>query len=213
MPVDSVTISEKSRHQCDFFTPRYDGSSFRCLLNEDHKGPHENHRIAPGTQTVWSRSVFSESAKVQASAESNSTPTKSLDDANPKDLLGRAKVSFTKLPDVAVIHGSHAMMNGADRYGSYNWRTKKVIASIYIDAARRHLASWFAGQEAAEDSGVHHLGHAIACLAILLDAQATGNLVDDRPVSGQPNLVEDLLKKLQAQIQKRRADAVHPSGT
>ncbi len=101
---------------------------------------------------------------------------------NPKDRLGAQKVSITKLPPVAVLHTSHALMNGADKYGAYNWREKAVRASIYVDACERHLNAWFDGEEEAPDSGVHHLGHAMACLAILLDAQETGNLIDDRPV-------------------------------
>ena len=103
--------------------------------------------------------------------------------ANPKDLLGAQKVSLTKLPAIAVAHAAHAMMNGASKYGPYNWRAKKVIASIYIDAAKRHLDQWFEGEEVASDSGVHHLGHGMACLAILLDALTTGNLIDDRPIN------------------------------
>ncbi len=102
---------------------------------------------------------------------------------NPKDLFGAVKASITKLPAIAVVHGACAMMNGAVKYGPYNWRDKKVIASIYIDAASRHLMAWFEGEEVASDSQVHHLGHAIACCAIILDAQMTGNLIDDRPDS------------------------------
>lgn len=105
------------------------------------------------------------------------------DPTNPKDLLGEKKVSFTKLPAVAIAHAAHAMMNGAVKFGSYNWREKKVQAEIYIDAAMRHITAWNEREECASDSGVHHLGHAIACLAILLDAQETGNLVDNRPPS------------------------------
>lgn len=112
--------------------------------------------------------------------------------SNPKDLYGAEKVSITKLPPVAILHAAHAMMNGASKYGPYNWRDKKVVAGIYIDAAMRHLLSWFEGEELAEDSGVHHLGHAMACAAILLDALATGNLVDDRP--GRGKFVETLQK-------------------
>jgi hypothetical protein len=104
------------------------------------------------------------------------------DAANPKDLLGAKKVSLTKLPPVAVLHAAHALMNGAARYGPYNWRDKAVRASIYVDACERHLIAWLDGEEEATDSGVHHLGHAIACLAILLDAQEAGKLVDDRPL-------------------------------
>lgn len=110
------------------------------------------------------------------SAESKATTT------NPKDLVGNTKVSITKFPVIGTIMGAMAMMDGAAKYGAYNWRDKEVIASIYIDAAKRHLDCWFEGQEEASDSKVHHLGHAIACCAILLDAQSKDKLVDDRPV-------------------------------
>lgn len=124
--------------------------------------------------------------------------------ANPKDLFGSVKVSLTKLPAVAIAHAAHAMMDGARKYGAYNWRDKKVLAGIYVDAASRHLAAWFEGQETAADSGVHHLGHAIACCAILLDAQATGNLIDDRPVFGSPDTLANVLDDLSAKIKARK---------
>lgn len=76
------------------------------------------------------------------------------------------------------------MADGARKYGPYNWRTKRVTASIYIDAALRHITAWFDGEELAEDSGIPHLGHARASLAILIDALETGNLNDDRPLPG-----------------------------
>lgn len=107
---------------------------------------------------------------------------KKLDITNPKDLAASNKVSLTKFPAVALVKASMALMDGAQKYGSFNWRGKDVIASVYIDAALRHLYCWFEGQEDATDSKVHHLGHAIACCAILLDAQATGHFVDDRPL-------------------------------
>lgn len=125
---------------------------------------------------------------------------------NPKDLMGAKKPSMTKLPAIAVAHGNHAMMNGAEKYGSYNWRAKKVIASIYVDAAKRHLDAWFEGEEVADDSGVHHLGHAIASIAILLDAQTTGNLIDDRPVVGSSaSQYVHAIMKISKVIAERRA--------
>jgi hypothetical protein len=105
--------------------------------------------------------------------------------ANPKDLIGAKKISLTKMPAVAVLHAAHALMDGAHKYGPYNWRDKAVLATIYVDACERHLRAWLEGEEVAEDSGVHHLGHAIGCLAILLDAQETGKLIDDRPVNSE----------------------------
>lgn len=101
---------------------------------------------------------------------------------NPKDIVGSTKVSISKLPAIGIIHGAHAMMNGAGKYGPYNWRDKSVQASIYVDAAMRHILEWFEGQELAPDSKCHHLGHALACCAILLDAQANSAMIDDRPL-------------------------------
>lgn len=114
---------------------------------------------------------------------------------NPKDLLGLKKPPLNLFPPAALIHGSMAMGNGAAKYGPYNWRKNKVIASIYIAAAMRHIASWQDREDAAEDSGVHHLGHALACLSIILDAEATGNLIDDRPEAGaSAHLISKLTK-------------------
>jgi Domain of unknown function (DUF5664) len=105
--------------------------------------------------------------------------------ANPKDRFGLTKVSLSKVPAVAIAHEAHAMMDGAGKYGAYNWREKAIIASIYIDACKRHLDAWFDARErCAPDSEVHHLGHARACLGIILDAEAVGNLIDDRPLPG-----------------------------
>jgi hypothetical protein len=102
---------------------------------------------------------------------------------------------------VALIQGARAMMNGAEKYGPYDWRGNPVIASIYVDALYRHVSSWFDSKEQlASDSGVHHLAHALACLAILLDAEATGNLVDDRPSDGKAAQVLDTLN---AQLMKK----------
>ena len=110
-------------------------------------------------------------------------PTSRALGSNPKDMLGAKKPDATKVPAIAIAHESLAMMDGAGKYDAYNWRANKVVASIYIAACKRHLDLWFEGEEEASDSGCHHLGHARACLGILLDAQETGNLLDDRPAT------------------------------
>lgn len=126
---------------------------------------------------------------------------------NPKDLFGSVKVSITKFPAIGLAHGAHAMMDGAEKYGPYNWRDKPVIASIYVDAAIRHLTDWFEGQEQAKDSKVHHLGHAMACCAILLDAQENGCLVDDRPIFDNPEVLDKLLDRLSGIIKAKKEAA------
>src|SRR5258708_3233118 len=123
--------------------------------------------------------------------------------SNPKDSLGIKKVSISKLPAAGIIHGAHAMMHGAEKYGPFNWRGNAVVASIYVDAIMRHVMAWFdQRQEVAEDSGVHHLGHILANCAILLDALETGNLLDDRPQDGR---AAEVLERLNTLV-KRKSD-------
>ncbi len=119
---------------------------------------------------------------------------------NPKDALGAAKVPLSLVPASAIIHCAEAFRNGAEKYGPYNWRQKNVRASIYVDAAMRHILSWFDGETLAEDSGVHHLGHAMACLSILLDAYECGSLEDDRPSQGRAaDLLDSLHREREAE--------------
>jgi hypothetical protein len=103
---------------------------------------------------------------------------------NPKDRLGIKKIQLNLVPAAGIFHEAAAMEDGAQKYGPFNWRDNNVRASIYFAAALRHLYAWFDGEECAEDSGCHHLGHARACLGILLDAMETGSLGDDRPSKG-----------------------------
>lgn len=102
---------------------------------------------------------------------------------NPKDGIGATKLPLSLVPATAMAHAALAHLDGACKYGTANWRVAGVRASIYLDAVRRHLAKWESGEECDGDSGVHHLGHAIACLNIVLDADACGKLHDDRPPS------------------------------
>lgn len=129
------------------------------------------------------------------------SPTSRALGSNPKDILGTKKVDSTKVPAIAIAWESLAMMDGAGKYDPYNWRANKVIATIYVAACKRHLDSWLEGQEEAEDSGCHHLGHARACLGILLDAQTTGNLIDDRPiVANSSSLYEKAIAYIASKI-------------
>jgi len=103
---------------------------------------------------------------------------------NPKDRIGVTKVPLSLLPAAPQAHTALALLDGLLKYGRWNWREEKVAASVYIDACRRHIEDWNDREECAGDSGVHHLGHACACLFIIMDAQQTGNLIDDRAKVG-----------------------------
>lgn len=118
-----------------------------------------------------------------------------MDISNPKDLIGTLKPDLSLIPPALKIHVAMAMKNGADKYGAFNWRDKKVRATVYIAAAMRHIDQYLDGEDVAEDSGVHHLAHAAACMGILLDAEGGGNLIDDRPARGPaPGLIKRFTK-------------------
>jgi hypothetical protein len=102
---------------------------------------------------------------------------------NPKDIVGASKLPLHLWPTTASALGCIALHNGAAKYGRSNWREVGVRASIYFDACQRHLAAWFEGEQCDEE-GVPHLGAALACLAILVDCEAAGKLVDDRQYPG-----------------------------
>ena len=118
------------------------------------------------------------------------------DETNPKDKIGAKKPRLSLVPPSGLVYAALAMANGADKYGPYNFRDKKVQAMIYLEACIRHVLSWQDGEECAQDSGVPHLGHALACLLILIDAKETGNLIDNRPKPGvMAQLIEKYTKK------------------
>lgn len=111
---------------------------------------------------------------------------------NPKDTVGSTKLPLHLWPTAATAMGCIALLNGALKYGRNNWREVGVRASIYVDACQRHLAAWFEGEKEDEE-GVPHLGAALACLAILVDCEAAGKLIDDRQYpGGHRELMESL---------------------
>lgn len=89
-----------------------------------------------------------------------------------------AKAPMALIPPIALEAAARAFQNGL-KYGQFNY-LKGLEATRVLSALLRHVARWNAGEELDPDSGVHHLGHAIACCAMLLHLQQTGKLVDDR---------------------------------
>jgi hypothetical protein len=117
------------------------------------------------------------------------TPPSIIDDSskptNPKDVLGTNKIPLHLWPESATAMGCLGLLAGTLKYGRANWREAGIRSSIYIDAAKRHINAWFEGEEFDPDDGTPHLSHALACLAIIVDAQATGTMVDDRQYRGE----------------------------
>lgn len=134
----------------------------------------------PGVGWSNGKSVVREVTRI--ASVTAQTPTTRYPDGNPKSVQGAKKHSLRLFPLPAQVAACAALEDGCTKYGAANWRETGVAASVYMDAALRHMFQYFdGGEQLASDSGVHHLGHAIACLAIILDAEHQGTLIDDRP--------------------------------
>lgn len=105
-----------------------------------------------------------------------------LPDGNPKSIYGVQKKSLSLIPLVSLEETAAALKFGSGKYGAWNWRGSGGVAcTIYLDAVMRHIKAFHEVEDTDSESGVSHLGHAMASCAILLDAQAHGQLIDDRP--------------------------------
>lgn len=107
-------------------------------------------------------------------------PVPEMKPTNPKDAVGSDKLPLHLVPPHAVHLMALGLLDGALKYGRANWREAGVRFTIYYDACRRHLDALLEGEDFDPDSGLPHLAHALACLAIMADAKAAGLLNDDR---------------------------------
>ena len=115
---------------------------------------------------------------------------------NPKDAYGKAKPGLSAIPPSALIHLGAAMADGAGKYGLFNFRRTKIEALVYYDAAMRHLLKWRDREQYDSDSAVSHLGHVMACCAILIDAELQGKLIDNRGEAGKVSqLIDEMTTK------------------
>jgi len=110
---------------------------------------------------------------------------------NPKDVIGSGKLPMELVPSIMVTEAATAFFEGACKYGRYNWRVAGVRSSIYKAALDRHIAKWWNGEDCDATTRVRHLANALACIGIILDAECSGKLTDDRPPA-QPELPEHI---------------------
>ncbi len=174
--------------------PRVGDSGVTIRRDDGHEGWYHAWRfVSTGESAAQPEtSGLTQAVRDGATQQAPAGPTGSLPDSNPKTRFGMAKPPLSLIPGAARVHLAEAFRDGAQKYGPANWRVDPVSASTYLNAAERHLVSWQDGEEVASDSGVHHLAHAAACLLILLDAQASGTLQDDRPT---PTVTGELIRE------------------
>lgn len=101
---------------------------------------------------------------------------------NPKTIVAATKPPLHLLEYAADVEIAKALHNGAytKGYGRKNYLHSPIPATVYGGAIRRHVGQWLAGEDVAEDSGIHHLAHIGAGIHIVFATMANGNFVDDR---------------------------------
>jgi hypothetical protein len=108
----------------------------------------------------------------------------SYDKTNPKDKIGMTKAPLRLVPPALMIEVAEVMADGAKKYGPYNWRDTNVRLTVYLEAMLRHILAVLDGEDYTQDSGVKHIAAIAAGCGIVLDAQGSGTLIDDRPTKG-----------------------------
>ena len=178
----NMDVIAKPRANSDFF------DCPKCLNAVSYKVTKpdvtfQQTKIDPLAGDPFAAALLQELAKIDQEISRNSH--------NPKTLMGRQKLSvLSVVPPASILREAEAMHYGAHLaprkggtkgYGPYNWRDDPVEVMIYVDACMRHLFAYVDGEGTDPESGVTHLGHAKACLGIIVDAEANGTLIDNRP--------------------------------
>lgn len=106
---------------------------------------------------------------------------------NPKDVVGTRKAPMSTVPAGVVAEIGVGMLEGAVKgYGRHNYRVAGIRASVYYDAAMRHLMAWWEGEDIDPDSGVSHVAKALCTLVVLRDGMMQEFWTDDRAPRARP---------------------------
>lgn len=91
----------------------------------------------------------------------------------------QGKPRITLVPVEAIKQCAAALGFGANKYGDHNFRGG-IKHTRVADAAFRHLLAWTNGEDKDPESGLPHLAHAIASVAMLIWQQENKPELDDR---------------------------------
>ena len=131
-------------------------------------------------------------------------------DSNPKDAVGSTKPPIHNVPLSVVAEIGLALAEGSHKYGSSNWRVIGVRASVYWDAAFRHIKAFWEGEDVDPDSQLSHITKAISALVVLRDAMIQDNWNDDRPPRSKqtPAMVSEQYKQMLERLKSLQPDPV-----
>lgn len=90
---------------------------------------------------------------------------------------GKPAMQF--IPKAAMWAMGAAFAHGAKKYGAFNYKNGLAVTRC-LAASVRHVYQFLAGEDKDPESGVSHLGHAMASLAMAIDMLETLPQLDDR---------------------------------
>lgn len=161
-----------------------------CAHCEHQHVPHNAHPCSPcygnDAKPNWEPKVIKVTPRDQMeqlnryiqNAQDAEPPT------NPKQAFGDKKPPLHLIHAIAQLHESAALHSGRRKYGENNYIESPVEAMTYLGAILRHTQQYISGERVDRKELVHHLGAVKACCTILLTAEATGMLIDNRPKVG-----------------------------
>jgi len=79
-----------------------------------------------------------------------------------------SKLRYSLLPVGTVNQVVQVLEFGSKKYADNNWQKVPNARTRYYDAALRHIDAWFNGDLKDNETGLHHLAHAICCLMFLM---------------------------------------------
>lgn len=111
------------------------------------------------------------------------TTFKSTNTANTSLAAGRkddsGKPALEYIPKSAMWAMGGAFAYGAKKYGAFNYKGGLKVTRC-LAAAVRHIYQYLAGENLDPESGISHLGHAMASLAMAIDMVENDTNLDDR---------------------------------
>jgi hypothetical protein len=143
---------------------------------------------------------------------------KEFKDSNPKDSVGCTKPPLHCIPAHVLFEVGMGMFEGGWKYREANYRVIGVRASIYYDAAMRHLIAWWEGEDIDPASKIHHISKVMSCLAVLRDCQMQAengsgvSYKDDRPPKSVVPMakLETQFKAMLERLQTEHGDRKEP---
>ncbi len=96
------------------------------------------------------------------------------------------KPQLSIVPRAAMVAIAQALMFGARKYDRDNFKGGIEYTRL-VDAALRHLTSWVEGEDLDPESGLSHLAHAGATLAMLIWMEQNNSAMDNRYKGGGQN--------------------------